>query len=104
LVLFTLGNSSDSPILRSQERGEPVADHGHADDLQPGLCRGGPLALSDKTGRRSLIIAGWIAYSLVYLGFAFRRLAGRSGAVRIVWRLLRAATDVAKAFMPIRAE
>ena len=31
----------------------------------------GPLgALSDKIGRRRLIIGGWIAYGLVYLGFA----------------------------------
>ena len=31
----------------------------------------GPLgALSDKVGRRRLIIFGWIAYGLVYLGFA----------------------------------
>jgi MFS family permease len=31
----------------------------------------GPLgALSDRIGRRRLIIAGWLAYALVYLGFA----------------------------------
>jgi MFS family permease len=31
----------------------------------------GPLgALSDRIGRRRLIIGGWIAYGLVYLGFA----------------------------------
>jgi len=34
----------------------------------------GPLgALSDKIGRRKLIIGGWIAYGLVYLGFALSR-------------------------------
>jgi MFS family permease len=34
----------------------------------------GPLgALSDKIGRRKLIIGGWIAYGLVYLGFALAR-------------------------------
>jgi len=34
----------------------------------------GPLgALSDKVGRRRLIIGGWIAYGLVYLGFALSK-------------------------------
>jgi MFS family permease len=74
LVLFTLGNSSDAfIILRAQERGLDV--------LQIMLMLmtfnliysvlAGPLgALSDKVGRRRLIIFGWISYGLVYLGFA----------------------------------
>ena len=74
LVLFTLGNSSDAfIILRGQERG--------LDILQIMLMLmtfnliysvlAGPLgALSDRIGRRRLIIGGWIAYGLVYLGFA----------------------------------
>jgi MFS family permease len=34
----------------------------------------GPLgALSDRIGRRKLILYGWIAYGLVYLGFAFTK-------------------------------
>jgi MFS family permease len=77
LVLFTLGNSSDAfIILRAQERGLDV--------LQIMLMLmtfnliyaslSGPLgALSDKVGRRRLIISGWIAYGLVYLGFALSR-------------------------------
>jgi MFS family permease len=77
LVLFTLGNSSDAfIILRAQERG--------LDILQIMLMLmtfnliysvlAGPLgALSDKIGRRRLIIGGWIAYGLVYLGFALSR-------------------------------
>ena len=74
LVLFTLGNSSDAfIILRGQERGLNV--------LQVMLMMmtfnlvyavlSGPLgALSDRIGRRKLIISGWLAYGLVYLGFA----------------------------------
>ena len=77
LVLFTLGNSSDAfIILRAQERGLDV--------LQIMLMLmtfnliysvlAGPLgALSDKVGRRRLIIGGWIAYGLVYLGFALSK-------------------------------
>jgi len=74
LVLFTLGNSSDAfIILLGQNRGLNV--------LQILLMLltfnliysvlSGPLgALSDRIGRRRLIIAGWITYGLVYLGFA----------------------------------
>jgi MFS family permease len=77
LVLFTLGNSSDVfIILRGQERGLDV--------LQIMLMLmtfnliysvlAGPLgALSDQVGRRKLIITGWIAYGLVYLGFALSK-------------------------------
>jgi MFS family permease len=74
-VLFTLGNSSDSFIvLRGQERGLNI--------LQiMGMLMSftlvyfvlsGPFgSLSDRIGRRSLILAGWLAYGLVYLGLAF---------------------------------
>ena len=74
VVVFTLGNSSDSfVVLLGQNRGLSV--------LQIMLMvmtfnlvyasLAGPLgSLSDKVGRRKLIIAGWIAYGLVYLGLA----------------------------------
>lgn len=74
VVLFTLGNSSDSfIILRAQERGLSV--------LQTMLMLmtftaiytilSGPLGgLSDRIGRKKLMIGGWFVYGLVYLGFA----------------------------------
>jgi MFS family permease len=74
VVVFTLGNSSDSfVVLLGQNRGLSV--------LQIMLMvmtfnlvyasLAGPFgSLSDKVGRRKLIIAGWIAYGLVYLGLA----------------------------------
>jgi MFS family permease len=77
LVLFTLGNSSDAfIILLGQKRG--------LDIIQILLmlmtfnliysALAGPLgSLSDRIGRRHLIIGGWIAYGLVYLGFALSR-------------------------------
>ena len=74
LILFTLGNSSDAfIILLGQNRGLTVF---HIllmlltfNFIYSVLA--GPLgALSDRIGRRRLIIAGWIAYGLVYLGFA----------------------------------
>jgi MFS family permease len=75
--LFDLGNSSDAfLVLRAQERGLSV----------PGIL--GMLvtfnlvyslvsvpagALSDRVGRRKVIIGGWLAYAAIYLGFALAR-------------------------------
>lgn len=73
-ILFTLGNSSDSfIILRGQERGLNVIQVMlmlMTFNLVYTLLAGPFGALSDKIGRRKLIIAGWLAYGLVYLGFA----------------------------------
>ncbi len=75
IVLFTLGNSSDSFIvLRAQERGLSVLQTMFMLMTFTAIYAmlSGPLgALSDRVGRRRLIIAGWLAYGLVYLGFAF---------------------------------
>jgi MFS family permease len=74
VVLFTLGNSSDSFIvLRAQERGlsllQIMAMLMTFTFVYAALS--GPLgALSDRIGRRRLIQAGWLMYGLVYLGFA----------------------------------
>jgi len=74
LILFTLGNSSDAfIILRAQERGLNVL---HVMFMMMTFSLiyaslSGPLGvLSDRIGRRKLIIAGWLTYGLVYLGFA----------------------------------
>ncbi|MEZ0395724.1 MAG: MFS transporter [Anaerolineales bacterium] len=77
VVLFTLGNSSDAfIILRGQERGLNVLQVMGMliafNAIYAALA--GPLgALSDRVGRRRLIIGGWAAYGLVYLGFAISR-------------------------------
>jgi len=75
MILFTLGNSSDSFIvLRAQERGLSVLQTMFMLMTFTAIYTvlSGPLgALSDKVGRRRLIIGGWLAYGLVYLGFAF---------------------------------
>ncbi len=75
IVLFTLGNSTDAfLLLRASHLGVPTA-------LIPLLwvalhvvksassTPGG--ALSDRLGRRPLIVAGWLLYAAVYAGFAF---------------------------------
>ncbi len=74
VVLFTLGNSSDSfIILLGQNRGLDVVQIMLMlmtfNFVYAALA--GPLgSWSDKIGRRRLIIGGWIAYGLVYLGLA----------------------------------
>lgn len=75
LVLFTLGNSSDAFILlRGQERGLSLLQvMGMSLTFNAVYTLfAGPLgAWSDKVGRRRLMLIGWLAYALVYLGFAF---------------------------------
>lgn len=75
MLLFTLGNSSDAfLLLRAQALGV------HASSLpllwmalnlvkSAGSYPAG--VLSDRVGRRVLIIGGWSVYALVYLGFGF---------------------------------
>ncbi|HXU47298.1 MAG TPA: MFS transporter [Thermoanaerobaculia bacterium] len=85
LFLFTLGNSTDAfLLLRASQLGVPAA-------LIPILWAmlhvvkslsstpGG--ALSDRVGRKPLIIAGWLLYTAVYWGF------GRAGATWHAWTL-----------------
>jgi MFS family permease len=96
-VVFTLGNSSDAfIILLGQNRGLDV--------LQILLMLltfnliysvlSGPLgALSDKIGRRRLIIGGWIAYGLVYLGFALSHTGWEIWAFYALYGIYYAATE-----------
>lgn len=72
--VFTLGNSADAfLILRAQERGLSVAGvlgMTLTFNLVYALVSGPAGALSDRVGRRRLIVGGWLVYGLVYLGFA----------------------------------
>lgn len=104
VILFTLGNSSDAFILlRGQERGLSVLQvMGMA--LTFNLVYtvfAGPLgAWSDKVGRRKLILGGWIAYGLVYLGFAFANEGWQVWMLFALYGLYYAATEgVAKALV-----
>ena len=91
LMLFTLGNSTDALlILRATDLGVSVA-------LIPVLWAvlhvvkalsstpGG--VLSDRLGRRPLIIGGWMVYAAVYLGFAFASATWHAWALFIVYGL-----------------
>lgn len=85
VLLFTLGNATDAfLLLRATDLGVPVA-------LVPILWAllhlvkaasstpGG--ALSDRLGRKPLIVGGWIFYAAVYAGFA------AAGSAWQVWAL-----------------
>lgn len=91
LLVFTLGNSTDALlILRANELGVSAA-------LIPVLWAvlhvvkavsstpGG--ILSDRFGRRPLIVAGWLVYSAVYLGFAQASVAWHAWALFLVYGL-----------------
>ena len=75
ILIFTLGNSTDAFLLvRAQALGVPIA-------LLPTIwvvlhvvkmafsVPGG--MLSDRLGRKRIIVTGWVVYALVYAGFAF---------------------------------
>ncbi len=103
-ILFTLGNSSDSfIILRAQERGLNVLQTLFMLMTFTAIYTilSGPLgALSDKIGRRKLIIGGWLAYALVYFGFAFASAGWHIWTLFGLYGIYYAATEgVAKAFV-----
>jgi MFS family permease len=85
IIIFTLGNSSDAfLILRAQERGLSVLGVMGmlvTFNLVYTLVSGPAGALSDRIGRRRLIVGGWLAYGLIYLGF------GLAGVAWHVWAL-----------------
>jgi MFS family permease len=74
IVIFTLGNSSDAfLILRAQSVGISVSALIGVlilFNLIYTLISTPAGALSDRIGRRRLLIAGWLFYALVYFGFA----------------------------------
>ncbi|MBN2298473.1 MAG: MFS transporter [Deltaproteobacteria bacterium] len=85
LVIFTLGNSTDAfLLLRARDAGIGIA-------LIPVLWTVLHLSktlfsipggmISDRIGRKPVIIAGWTVYCLVYLGFAF------AGSASAIWGL-----------------
>ncbi len=97
LILFTLGNSSDAFILlRGQERGLTILQVMGMSLTFNAIYTvfAGPLgAWSDKVGRRRLMFGGWLAYGLVYLGFAFSRTGGEVWALFGLYGLYYAATE-----------
>ena len=86
--LFDLGNSSDAfLVLRAQERGLNVLGIMGmlvTFNLVYTLVSTPAGSLSDRVGRRTLIVGGWLTYALIYLGFA---LAGTGWHVWLLYAL-----------------
>ncbi|HOA21851.1 MAG TPA: MFS transporter [Anaerolineaceae bacterium] len=89
--IFDLGNSSDAfLVLRAQERGMSTLNiliMLAAFNLIYTLISTPAGSLSDKLGRRKLIIGGWIVYALIYLGFALARSAVHVGLLYAAYGL-----------------
>lgn len=104
LFVFTLSTSTDAfLLLRASQLGVPTA-------LVPILWAllhlvksssaviGG--ALSDRVGRRPLILGGWTVYAAVYLGFALASVQWHAWALFVVYGLYFGATEgTEKAFV-----
>ena len=91
LLLFTLGNSTDAfLLLRAQQLGVPVAAlpllwAAHHVVKSASSVPGG--ALSDRIGRRSVLLAGWGWYAMVYVGFAMATTATHAWALFLAYGL-----------------
>jgi MFS family permease len=74
ISIFDLGNSADAfLVLRAQERGVSISGILGmlvVFNLVYALLSSPAGALSDRVGRRRVLVAGWVLYAAVYLGFA----------------------------------
>jgi MFS family permease len=104
LFLFTLGNSSDAfLLLRAAEVGIRAEQIPllwvalHVVKMAASLPAG---ALSDRMGRRPLIVAGWTVYAAVYLGLALATTQAQVWGLFLIYGLYFGLTEgVEKAFV-----
>jgi MFS family permease len=89
VAIFTLSNSTDAfLLLRAQQAGIHPAVLPllwmvlHLSKVGSSLIAGD---LSDRIGRKKLIVAGWIIYALVYGGFAFVTSAWQTWALFVIY-------------------
>lgn len=104
VALFTLGNSSDAfLVLRAQERGLNVVQvlgMLMVFNLLYAVLAGPLGALSDRVGRRRVLIGGWLVYALVYAGFALAGAGWQIAGLFVVYGVYYAAAEgVAKALV-----
>jgi Na+/melibiose symporter-like transporter len=104
MVLFTLGNSSDAfLLLRAQNLGLSafqVAAILVLFNIVYTVVSYPAGNLSDSFGRRRIIIAGWMAYALIYLGFALADTGWQAGLLFSLYGVYYGAVEgVARAFV-----
>ena len=104
LVVFALGNSTDAfLLLRASDLGIktafiPLLWAAHNVSKAAFSFFGGHL--SDKLGRKTMIIIGWVVYGLTYIGFAFANLPYMMWLLFIFYGLFFGFTEgVEKAFV-----
>jgi len=95
--LFALGNSSDAfLILRASSAGMAVAGVLGmliAFNLVYALAATPAGAASDRAGRKTMLLGGWLIYALVYLGFAHMTAAWQAWLLMMVYGLYYALTE-----------
>jgi MFS family permease len=104
IALFTLSNSTDAfLLLRAEQAGIAPAMLPllwmalHFSKVVFSLAGGN---LSDKLGRKQMIIAGWIVYAAVYISFAFVNYAWQAWTLFIIYGVYFGLTEgVEKAFV-----
>lgn len=104
MVIFTLGNSSDAfLVLRAHQAGLPlvgILGMMISFNVVYALASGPAGALSDRLGRRRLILGGWTVYVLIYLGFAWLTAGWQAWILMTLYGAYYAMTEgVAKAFV-----
>jgi MFS family permease len=103
-AIFALGNSSDAfLILRARAAGLPVTGvlgMMLTFNLIYAALAGPAGALSDRLGRRRLLLGGWIVYAAVYLGFAAATAGWQAWLLMAVYGVYYALTEgVGRAFV-----
>ncbi len=89
--IFELGNSSDAfLVLRAQERGLSVAGILGmlvAFNLVYALVSTPAGLVSDRIGRRKVIVGGWLVYAAIYLGFGLAQTGWQVWMLYVVYGL-----------------
>jgi MFS family permease len=104
MIVFTLGNSSDAfLVLRAQAAGlsvRGVLGMLIMFNLVYTLASVPAGLLSDRIGRRLVMVSGWVIYAAIYLGFARVSAGWQAWGLMTVYGVYYALTDgVARAFV-----
>jgi len=90
VALFTLSNSTDAFLIRRAQQAGVSIGQGtlllwaalHISKVVSSVVGGD---LSDRLGRKTLIVSGWMLYAAVYLGFAFVSTSAGAWALFLVY-------------------